>query len=245
MYQIDVPTASLTLPAPVAGGFTPGYFTGGNPGLGIPFTELPAEFMNAVMLELLNVVGGGGITPDQAQNNQVFLAIGNMIATAITAVTAAVRVPVGVSVFHNSSIVPAGWYQEDGVTITRAGDPDLWAFAQVSGQMAADGVEKAAHPFMFGPGDGATTFDLPDKRGLFVRVWDDGAGRNPGRALGSYEASQNLEHGHTVPIYGNDAGTLGISTSDLGSGLPVVSTSLEGGSEARPRSGASMSIIKR
>lgn len=164
---------------------------------------------------------------------------------ALAAAIAAARVPVGLSMFNNSTVVPAGWYEEDGAAITRAGDPDLWAYAQASGMLAVDAADKLANPFKFGRGDGATTFELPDKRGLFYRVWDHGAGRNPGRALGSYEASQNLEHGHTVPIYGNDAGTLGIATSDLGSGLPVVSTSLEGGSEARPRSGASMSIIKR
>ncbi|QOR55676.1 MAG: hypothetical protein YHS30scaffold392_19 [Phage 64_12] len=163
---------------------------------------------------------------------------------AQAAAIAAARVPVGLSMFNNSVVVPAGWYEEDGSAKTIAGDPDLWAYAQASGQLAADAADKAAHPFKFGRGDGATTFELPDKRGLFYRVWDHGAGRDPGRGLGTYAPDQNKAHVHTlgpapkVGIGGGYTGQNGVNGN-------VTQTDSEGGDQAQPRSGASMSIIKR
>ena len=48
----------------------------------------------------------------------------------------------------------------DGSTISRTTYADLWAFAQTSGNLAAsEGVKQAGQ---FGPGNGTTTFTLPD-----------------------------------------------------------------------------------
>lgn len=78
MYQIDVPSASQTLPASTALG-QPGYFTDGDVAGGIDPTLVPAEFLNAVMLELLGVVNAGGLVPSKVTNGQLTLAIQNMI----------------------------------------------------------------------------------------------------------------------------------------------------------------------
>jgi len=78
MYQIDVPSASQTLPASTALG-QPGYFTDGDVAGGIDPTVVPAEFLNAVMLELLAVVNAGGLVPSKATSGQLTLAIQNMI----------------------------------------------------------------------------------------------------------------------------------------------------------------------
>jgi len=74
MYQYDDPTCVSSLPVP-AGAGTPGYFTNGNPAGAQAATILTADFMNAVMLELLNVVTGAGITPSKTSQNQVLAAI--------------------------------------------------------------------------------------------------------------------------------------------------------------------------
>jgi microcystin-dependent protein len=50
----------------------------------------------------------------------------------------------------------------------------------------------------FGAGDGTTTFNLPDLRGMFIRGWAPGGfATDPGRVLGSYQADDNKNHTHT------------------------------------------------
>lgn len=78
MYQIDNSTAALAMPAPSAAG-TPGYFSDGNLQSGVAPTIVPAEFLNALMLEMLGVLAGAGIQPSKTANNQIFLAIKTLI----------------------------------------------------------------------------------------------------------------------------------------------------------------------
>jgi len=78
MYQIDNPTASATLPASTSAG-SAGYFTDGNPATGLAPTVVPAEFLNMLMMELINVAQGAGIAPDKSKNSQVLQAIRRLI----------------------------------------------------------------------------------------------------------------------------------------------------------------------
>ena len=48
----------------------------------------------------------------------------------------------------------------------------------------------------YGAGDGVSTFNLPDPRGKFIRVLDDGRGIDPGRLLGSNQADEIRSHAH-------------------------------------------------
>jgi len=79
MYQYDSPTCAPVLPTPAAAG-TPGYFTDGNPGGGVAATELRSDFMNMLMMELLNVVEAAGIAPSKTTYNQVLDALNAMYA---------------------------------------------------------------------------------------------------------------------------------------------------------------------
>ncbi|WP_232438140.1 hypothetical protein [Burkholderia ubonensis] len=74
MYQIDNSTAATSQPAATAAG-SAGFFTDGNPATGAPATILPAEWLNAVMMELANVVTGAGLTLSKSTYNQVLAAI--------------------------------------------------------------------------------------------------------------------------------------------------------------------------
>ena len=51
----------------------------------------------------------------------------------------------------------------------------------------------------FGDGNGITTFNLPDCRGVAVRGYDNGRGYDSGRKFGSYQADQMQTHTHGVP----------------------------------------------
>ncbi|MBB4863361.1 hypothetical protein HNP46_002208 [Pseudomonas nitritireducens] len=74
MYQIDIPSAAGTQPASTSSG-TAGYFTDGNPATGIAATIVPAEFLNAIMMELLNTITAAGITPSKSQFSQLTASI--------------------------------------------------------------------------------------------------------------------------------------------------------------------------
>lgn len=77
---------------------------------------------------------------------------------------------------------PTGYLKANGAAVLRTDFPRLFARIGTT----------------FGAGDGFSTFNLPDVRGIFVRGLDEGAGINPGRTLGSREQSQNLSHAHTA-----------------------------------------------
>lgn len=88
-----------------------------------------------------------------------------------------------------------GLKKANGQAISRAGFPVTFAKMGV----------------IYGPGDGATTFNLPPYRGRFIRVVDDGAGVDPDAAsrsdrgdgtggdnVGSKQGHQLADHGHRL-----------------------------------------------
>lgn len=82
MFQIDNSTAVSAIPAPTPAG-PPGYFTDGNPATGASASIVPAEFLNALMMEVLNVLVAGGITPAKGQYNQLALAISKITGSSL------------------------------------------------------------------------------------------------------------------------------------------------------------------
>lgn len=147
-----------------------------------------------------------------------------------------------------ASTAPAGWLKANGAAVSRT------AYAAL---FLAIGTT-------YGAGDGATTFNLPDCRGEFLRCLDDGRGVDAGRAIGSAQAGQNLSHNH-----GGADGAAGSHSHTVGSGVTVLgnpdsqqgagagggissstapnhqhSIASDGGSEARPRNLAMLACIK-
>jgi microcystin-dependent protein len=138
---------------------------------------------------------------------------------------------------------PSDWLICDGRTVSRTTYSDLFEAIGTS----------------HGSGDGSTTFNLPDLRGVFLRGLDSGRGLDTGRALGSYQADELKSHNHTesialniatvdLDIYksgnvnssGRAANIPGISSSNQRRGI----TDLSGGTEARPKNVAVNYIIK-
>ena len=78
MFQIDNSTAVAAIPAPTPAG-SAGYFTDGNPATGVSATILPAEFMNMLMMENMNILAAAGIAPAKGQYNQLALAIAKIV----------------------------------------------------------------------------------------------------------------------------------------------------------------------
>lgn len=89
--------------------------------------------------------------------------------------------PTGAIGFFAMPSAPAGWLKANGATLSRTTYSDLFAAIGPS----------------FGAGDGATTFNVPDLRGEFLRGWDDGRGIDQSRLFGSLQldALQNITGG--------------------------------------------------
>jgi hypothetical protein len=85
MFRIDDPTAVGVLPTPAAPG-TQGYFSPGDPGAAEEATIVTADFLNMVMLELINVLVAAGITPSKTTYDQLTTAINALIADAISGI---------------------------------------------------------------------------------------------------------------------------------------------------------------
>lgn len=80
------------------------------------------------------------------------------------------------------SWAPAGWLKCNGAAVSRTTYARLFSWLGT----------------LYGAGDGSTTFNLPDMRGLFPRAWDDGRGMDPGRALGVYQDISLQSHAHAA-----------------------------------------------
>jgi len=189
---------------------------------------------------------GTPTAPTQTQgNNSTRLATTAYVDTGLqTAI--ATSAPTGSVTMWTTSSAPAGYLICNGQAVSRTTYAAL--FAVIGGT--------------FGTGDGSTTFNLPDLRGLFVRGLDNGRGIDSGRALGSYQDSDNKSHNHGVNDPGHVHGGVQNGTASTGRSTSVdqppavfsygntwaaatgIWLSASGGAESRPRNLALNYIIK-
>lgn len=83
--------------------------------------------------------------------------------------------------------LPFGWLHRNGAIINRSVYPQLWAFAQASGNIV-DEVDKSSNPSAFGRGNGTSTFSLPDDRATNRGFADAGRGVDATFVLGKQVA---------------------------------------------------------
>jgi len=107
-------------------------------------------------------------------------------------------VPSGVISPYGGATAPTGYLLCDGAQVSRAAYPDLF------------GVIGEA----YGPGDGSTTFLLPDLRGRFtLGKADAGTGAVLGESGGELDASLDLAHTHATSLSTQSAGSHSHSVS--------------------------------
>lgn len=133
-----------------------------DPATNRPPTEITAAFMNAVQEEIAHVVEGAGIPLNKANNTQLRQAIAALIAESPTLLPGSV-------IYFARTTAPTGYLKANGAAVSRTTYAALFTAIGTT----------------FGAGDGATTFNLPDLRGEFIRGWDDGRGIDSGRVFGS------------------------------------------------------------
>ncbi|NWD24862.1 phage tail protein [Pseudomonas yamanorum] len=111
---------------------------------------------------------------DLRWNGQLLWHANNFEPTAV--------VPAGAIMAFAMTSIPTGYIKASGAAVSRV------AYAALFAQIGT----------YYGAGDGATTFNLPDLRGVFVRGLDEGRGLDPGRVFGTFQGSQNASHSHSA-----------------------------------------------
>lgn len=79
-----------------------------------------------------------------------------------------------------------GYLIANGSLLSRTEYPWLWDYAQKSGMLVEE-TARTGYEGCFTKGDGATTFRIPDLRGTFLRVLDNGSSIDTGRVAGSWQ----------------------------------------------------------
>ncbi len=160
--------------------------------------------------------------------------------------------PPGSVIAYMGATAPMGWLLCDGSAVSRAKYPALWA---------AIGTNSGA-------GDLATTFNLPDMRGVFLRGVNGSrsdsfadpdantlrtniaTGGNAGNAVGSYQTDQFASHSHPQFVTANSGYGTGIrqdwngDVPNLGAYPQGINTGPAGGNETRPKNVYVNYIIK-
>ncbi len=93
--------------------------------------------------------------------------------------------PVGTVTANAGVIIPLGWLFCNGQAVSRTSYSSLFA----------------AIGTIYGKGDGSTTFNVPDYRGMFLRGVDAGAGKDP-------DTASRVAQGSGTALKGGNLGTL-------------------------------------
>lgn len=98
----------------------------------------------------------------------------------------------------------------------------------------------------FGAGNGSTTFNIPDLRGVAIRGWDNGRGLDSGRVFGSYQADAIKAHTHTttVTVGGDDSGGGSMSVDGNVQYSSTWTSNSTGGTETRMKNIALYHVVR-
>ena len=155
-------------------------------------------------------------------------------AATVAQPQANILAPPGSVMAYMGTTAPTGWLLCDGSAILRTQYAALFAVLGTAS----------------GAGDGSTTFNLPDMRGVFLRGVDGGRGMDQdgvNRTVGSYQADMFAAHSHSFS-WGNGGISGGASPYQVPSYNAgynnTFTTSATGGTETRPKNVDVNYIIK-
>jgi microcystin-dependent protein len=176
------------------------------------------------------------LPPINTTGNTVFLTYdtSNNIGLGPSVTSGGILATGGIVMFGGTS-APTGYLLCNGSAVSRTTYASLFSVIATA----------------YGIGDGSTTFNVPDFRGIFPRGVDNGAGNDPdtssrtatnggnaGDNVGSTQTSTFASHTHTIAVPAN--GTPGFTTTNWWNGdnsgpsLAVTSSTAGGSAETRP-----------
>lgn len=164
-------------------------FTDENIQTGQEATVIGADWPNAIQDEICAVIEAAGISLSKGDNNQLL--------EAIQALMAGGNLLDG-KFIHTQIYDETKWLPPHGQTLNRNDFTAAWALIQTSGMLAADVTDKTNNPGKFGRGNGTTTFEMPDLRDQFLRVYKGTKAGALGPDLGGFKANDFKAHTHSV-----------------------------------------------
>ncbi|EPB8607238.1 hypothetical protein ACRTKZ_003274, partial [Escherichia coli] len=243
MHRIDTKTAQKDKFGAGKNGFTRG-----NPQTGTPATDLDDDYFDMLQEELCSVVEASGASLEKGRHDQLL--------TALRALLLSRKNPFG-DIKSDGTVKTALENLGLGEGAPAIGVPFFWPSAAMPNTVI-DSWSSMVFLKFNGAKFSATDYPvlakvfpslvLPEARGDFIRIWDDGRGVDSGRGLLSTQS--DLMKQFTLQYYGPSAGTgtrtvfalqsnangiytSGISQND-GSGT-AAAFNVPGGTETRPR----------
>ncbi|EGH1114630.1 integrase [Escherichia coli] len=243
MHRIDTKTAQKDKFGAGKNGFTRG-----NPKTGTPATDLDDDYFDMLQEELCSVVEASGASLEKARHDQLL--------TALRALLLSRKNPFG-DIKSDGTVKTALENLGLGEGAPAIGVPFFWP-SEAMPNTVIDSWSSMVFLKFNGAKFSATDYPvlakvfpslvLPEARGDFIRIWDDGRGVDSGRGLLSTQS--DLMKQFNLQYYGPSAGTgtrtvfalqsnsSGIYTSgisqDDGSGT-AAAFNVPGGTETRPR----------
>jgi microcystin-dependent protein len=205
---------------------------------GAPFPTIwGAKDANSLIWSLMEVVLASGLTPKQfdradPSTYKVFKA-----ALDALYAKASSGLQVGDIKYSTSVYAPTDFISPAGVLLTRSAYPELWGYAQASGNLVSDATWAAGAFGSYSTGDGSTTFRSPNYLGYFIRALNQTAsGVDASRTIGVVQADAFKAHSHD--FYASETSDYSYTGPDdeknSGYRQQTYATSTVGGTETRP-----------
>ncbi|EJA4778049.1 integrase [Escherichia coli] len=241
MHRIDTKTAQKDKFGAGKNGFTRG-----NPQTGTPATDLDDDYFDMLQEELCSVVEASGASLEKGRNDQLL--------TALRALLLSRKNPFG-DIKSDGTVKTALENLGLGEGAPAIGVPFFWPSAAMPNTVI-DSWSSMVFLKFNGAKFSATDYPvlakvfpslvLPEARGDFIRIWDDGRGVDSGRALLSAQSDDFKTHEHKIlglngsgsnVVFGTVSNASPLYTSGVsqpaGSALPAFQN--PGGTETRPR----------
>lgn len=192
-------------------------------------------------MEIMNAVSAGGLTPDGTKVNQLATVISNLV-TNLASLTnnqssALASVPYGALLPWPGETPPPGYIKANGILLSRtgAGSYPKLTTAVLAGNLkvVTDANWTSGNKGAYSSGDGSTNYRVPDIRADFLRGWDDSAGIDSGRGIGTNQVAVGgglsaFQNALNPPGENNTGGIENVPTDGAWSGWRVTGRSMDG-----------------